>query len=207
MGDVFQNWEKKYLVARGKFKNSLKNGRFEYFNFHNGKISFFYEFLNGELHGRYVSFINDRIDGEGYYQFGKRDGYFIEYYRPQLGLRRVSHFKHDTLIHWIEYDEKSGLKLIEGFGDKKFINGTYYVFDSIGYITKSYVFEKSKQIKYIEYYPKLNSIKIIAEGMFLNCSQSRGNLCDIKPINGIVTYFDVYGNPVEVEEFIEGIKR
>jgi len=200
------NGKKKYLEARGMFENYLKQGRFEYFNSHDGKLSFFYEFLNGELHGRYASFVIDKLEGEGFYQFGKRDGYFIEYFIRPSSLRRVRFFKQDSLIHWMNYNLENGIRSVEGFGDDTFKNGIYFFYDSLGYKKLSYTFSKGKQIKTVEYYPKLNSIKIIAEGEFLNCIESWDNLCEVTPINGLVRFFDIEGNIVKVEKFVDGKK-
>jgi antitoxin component YwqK of YwqJK toxin-antitoxin module len=199
-----KNGKKDHLDARGTFKNSLKHGRFEYFNTHNEKVSFYYEFLNGQLHGRYASFINEKYDGVGFYQFGKRDGYFIDYFRQSFSLRSVRFYKQDSLLHWMEYNEENGIKAVEGFGDDNFKNGVYFYYDTLGYRILSYTFENGKQIKTVEYYPKLNSIKIIAEGEFLNCKESWDKLCDIKPINGLVKFFDIEGNIVKVEKFVDG---
>ncbi|GIV45132.1 MAG: hypothetical protein KatS3mg035_2255 [Bacteroidia bacterium] len=102
---------KKYIEIKGQYKDSLRNGRFEYYRTFkiNGKwknnLTHIYTYKRGLLDGYYVSMNPLYKLYEGYYKDGKRHGIFITYDFRSGEMEEICVYIEDTLKYRVEFKE------------------------------------------------------------------------------------------------------
>lgn len=101
----------KYIEIKGQYKDSLRNGRFEYYRTFkiNGKwknnLTHIYTYKRGLLDGYYVSMSSLYKLYEGYYKDGKRHGIFITYDFRSGEMEEICVYIEDTLKYRVEFKE------------------------------------------------------------------------------------------------------
>ncbi|GIV45108.1 MAG: hypothetical protein KatS3mg035_2231 [Bacteroidia bacterium] len=101
----------KYIEIKGQYKDSLRNGRFEYYRTFkiNGKwknkLTDIYTYKRGLLDGYYVSMSSLYKLYEGYYKDGKRHGIFITYDFRSGEMEEICVYIEDTLKYRVEFKE------------------------------------------------------------------------------------------------------
>ena len=199
-----KNKRRIYIV--GHFKDSLRNGKFEYDIF-KGKPQIIYHFKNGKLDGTYQEYFVNTLTDEGFYKNGKREGFFIRHERFTGTILSVEKYENDSLKDWIEYYPSIGVPYQKGWGERSYLNGECFEYDTTGQIILSGTYKNGSLIELKEFYPNSIRLKSHSIGVFNKCNYNYSSLfyCDIKLENGIKTFFTENGDLIKTEKYINGI--
>ncbi len=127
-----KNLNNKHLLIKGEFKDSLRNGKFEYYYidpFGDVTQELIIYYKNGQKHGRVIfrrykkfHYNGKRIKKwkpkklvellEGNFYEGKKHGFFIQYGETQQGTLHpdyIAFYQHGKLISWIVYKQTVGI--------------------------------------------------------------------------------------------------
>ena len=93
-----------YLRMTGQYVNNQRSGQFRHYALcgRNGKERIMTDLLNyreGLLDGYCMSQTCTSKTYEGYYNMGKRDGFFVSY-DEEGGIAKIELFRDDTLLYW-----------------------------------------------------------------------------------------------------------
>lgn len=101
---------KDYTAIKGQYKNRLRQGRFEYYQRYKvkkkweNKLMKVYTYKDGILDGYYMSGNSAYKTEEGYYQQGKRHGFFITYdFYGGGSIQKIELYLSDKLQYYIDY--------------------------------------------------------------------------------------------------------
>lgn len=101
---------KDYVYIKGQYKDSLRQGRFEYYTRYKekgkwvNKLMKFYTYRDGLLDGYYISNLSISRYEEGYYKEGKRHGFFISYDFSGKGeIKEIELYEENVLKYKVVY--------------------------------------------------------------------------------------------------------
>jgi antitoxin component YwqK of YwqJK toxin-antitoxin module len=109
-----------FILIKGHFKDSLRNGKFEYYGYcgtgrkinKNRNLSEIFNYHNGLLNGYYMAANCENILFEGNYKLGNRDGFFYTYDAYGI-LMKIEVFRNDTLQYFSTYPNITIIKPAE----------------------------------------------------------------------------------------------
>mgnify|MGYP000742965571 CR=1 FL=1 len=153
-----EDLENSEVLVVGSFKDSLRNGEFQY---HNGHSILTLNYKNGLLHGTLLERINNEVVNQGSYIQGRANGAFISYLDGKL--LSVSLYTNDTLTCWLQYSD--GIISSSGYGSGENRDGLYKIYSKEGGVILDAYFSKGTLKRYRRYYAD-GTIKELVEGIF-----------------------------------------
>lgn len=186
-----------FILFKGTFKDSLREGVFEFYDEnYKGKPSKLIlkeTYKNGILHGSYIEYNSSGKYYEGFYQNGKKDGFFITYNDGKV-ISSIAYYKNDIKKNSATYKNNILYSTENELLDNKLEQKIFY---PNGNIYAYLLYENNKPIRMSEYYED-GIIKSDKIGEFLNTATDIQFSLEVilsKPIyKGKTTLFDTKGN-------------
>jgi hypothetical protein len=100
-----------FVIAKGQYKNTQREGRFEYFTLLKKSpyriLTTLYTYHNGVLHGSFIAGNSVHLTHEGFYSNGKRDGFFITYKDASNSISTIEVFDNGHLKYKGVYNNEN----------------------------------------------------------------------------------------------------
>lgn len=209
--------KKKKLYATGQYKNSLRNGTFQYYMY--GYPATTYHYKNGVLHGSYIRLNNpwgnlkkNTPYEQGSYSNGKKHGAFIQWNNAGTYIRSIASYFNDTLGDYIMYYEDTSVVL--EIGRRISMDSAEIIeYDGNGMVRQRVVFYQNRIVKHYRNYPNTENLQYEGSGAYIDFGENEDNYEKFAvnmfsfnqvPIDGTIINYNPDGSIGEIEIYNKG---